>query len=91
MIFGFFTNADVIDAVNESRYATERLDKKMGAVANQLAGVKDQLDKIQAEVSRKGELDADDLAALQAVKDGINAVDALTPDAPPAEPTEPTE
>lgn len=91
MLFGFVTNADVIDAVNENRYATERLEKKMGAVASQLSGVKEQLDKIQAEVSHRGELDAEDLAALQAVKDGINAVDALTPDAPPVEPTEPTE
>lgn len=61
----------------------------MGKVADQLAGVPEQLAKIQAEVGRAGELDEADLAMLQAVKDGINAVDGMNPDLPPAEPTGP--
>lgn len=59
------------------------LEEIMGATARELAGVVDQLAKIREEVANAGQLDAEDLAVLQAVKDGINAVDVLNPDAAP--------
>lgn len=73
----------------------KRLEKKMGAVADALAGVKDQLAKAQAEITgkisdletqlnSKGVLDADDQAAIDALKTQAQALDDIVPDVPPA-------
>lgn len=73
----------------------KRLETKMGAVANALAGVKDQLAKAQAEILAKiadleaqladaGKLDAADEAALADLKAAAQGLDDVVPDAPTA-------
>lgn len=90
MIFGFVTNADVLYAVSENRYAIERLEKAMGALARDYASLETQLDKVLAEVrENKGQLDDEDKAFMQRVQERVNQVDAENPDKP-VEPTEPT-
>lgn len=73
----------------------------MGAVADALAGVKDQLDKAKGEILGKiadletqladaGKLDAADQAAIDALKGAAADLDAIVPDPAPEPPVEPT-
>lgn len=76
-----------------------RLEKKMGAVADALAGVADQankakteilgrLDTLEAQLDDAGKLDDADNAALAAVRQAVGDLDAIVPDAAPQpEPT----
>lgn len=80
----------------------ERLENAMGAVADALAGVNDKLAKAKTEIVGKiaaleaqladaGKLDADDQAAIDAVKAAAQGLDDVVPDAPVDEPpVEPT-
>lgn len=81
--------------------AIYRLENTMGAVADALAGVKDQLAKAQTEITgkisdleaqlaAKGSLDADDQAAIDALKTQAQALDDIVPDAPADNPDQPT-
>ncbi|MFD4442506.1 hypothetical protein ACFWPK_22320 [Nocardia sp. NPDC058519] len=73
-----------------------RLEPLMGAVAESLAGIKDQLTKAQAEIVGKianleqllvdaGKLDDTDLAALAELKSAAQALDDVVPDQVPVE------
>lgn len=73
-----------------------RLEPLMGAVADSLAGIKDQLTKAQAEIVGKianleqllanaGKLDDTDLAALAELKTAAQSLDDVVPDQVPVD------
>lgn len=72
--------ADFITAIN-------RLEKTMGATADALAGLSQQLDKVADEVANSKQLDPEDLAAIEDLKAKIQRIDDVNPDAPAEEPT----
>lgn len=91
MTWQWFINLKII--IN----ALLRLESTMGAVADALAGVKDQLAKakgeilakladLEAQLANAGKLDPADVAAIQDLKDAAQGLDDVVVDAP-AEPT----
>lgn len=65
--------------------AIRRMEKQMGAVADQLAGVQRQMDKAKAEILAKiasGGLDDADRAALDKVKATAQEYDDIVADTP---------
>lgn len=75
----------------------KRMEKIMGAVADTLGQVTAQLDKVRSEIlgeldqlhtqlASAGKLDAADAAAIEAVKERVQALDDIVPDAPAPQP-----
>lgn len=86
------------DITNALR-ALPRLEIKMGAVADALAGVSEKInkgtgevlgriDELEARLADAGKLDDADRAAIAAVRDAAQSLDDIVPDAVPETPAE---
>ncbi len=88
-----------IEASLERMLATaKKLEEHMGKVADALAGIPDALNTakdaivakigdLESQIAAGGALDADDNAALQAVKDSATGVEGIVPAPAPVPPT----
>lgn len=75
------------------RYAVEaipRMEQQMGATADKLNSMTAQFDKVLDEAANAPQLDAEDLAAIEAHRERLQRLDDMNPDSPVnPEPTEP--